>query len=305
MNKYLIIFLLVSAPLFAQTEQKDSSLSLKKRKVILHTSLLGTETTSLVLLNRLWYKEGSDKKFKFFNDNKEWLQIDKVGHAFSNYQLSRVMYPMFQWAGYSKNKSLWYSSLYNIGWFAAIETMDGFGKGYGFSWGDIGANLSGNLFFSAQQYFFNDEIFKIKYSFTPSGFASKRPNLLGANFGEQLFKDYNGQTYWLSFSPFSFFKNEKIKKHNWLCLSLGYGGTGMLSGLSNQTVVLNDKLSIVNYERSREYYLSLDIDLEKLSRKVNKKHSILIAVMKVVNVLKVPMPGVRFSNHNSYFTLYN
>jgi hypothetical protein len=282
-------------------EPNDSSTVFKKRKTILHSSILATEATSIVLLNQLWYKEGTDKKFKFFNDNKEWLQIDKVGHAFSNYQLSKVYYSMFQWAGYSKNKSLLYSSLYNIGWFAAIETMDGFGKGYGFSWGDIGANLSGNLFFSAQEYLFDEQIFKLKYSFSPSGFAKYRPNLLGKNFGEQIIKDYNGQSYWLSFSPFSFFKNEQIKKYNWLCLSLGYGGTGMLSGLPNQTVVLNDKLSIINYERHREYYLSLDIDLEK----IKVKNKLLKSIFKVVNVLKVPLPSLKLSNGKVGWAVYN
>jgi Predicted periplasmic lipoprotein (DUF2279) len=299
--KFIVIFFLCCSHLIGQEITNDSVGIFKKRKTILHTSLIGTEATSLVLLNRLWYKEGSDKKFKFFNDNKEWLQIDKVGHAFSNYQLSKVYYPLFKWAGYSKNKSLLYSSLYNIGWFAAIETMDGFGKGYGFSWGDIGANLSGNLFFSAQEYFFDDQIFKLKYSFSPSGFAQYRPNLLGKNFGEQIIKDYNGQTYWLSFSPFSFFKNEQIKKYSWLCLSLGYGGMGMLSGLPNQTVVLNDQLSIINYERSREYYLSLDIDLEK----IKVKNKLLQSIFRVVNVLKVPLPSLKLSNGRVGWAVYN
>jgi hypothetical protein len=248
----------------------------------------------------LWYKEGSDKQFKFFNDNKEWLQIDKVGHAFSNYQLSKVYYGLFKWTGYNKKKSLLYSSVYNLAWFSSIEVMDGFGKGYGFSWGDIGSNALGNLLFTAQEYFWNEQYFKVKYSFSTSGLAPYRPNLLGKNFGEQLFKDYNGQTYWLSFSPFSFFKNEKTKKYSWLCLSLGYGGTGMISGLANQVVPINHQLSIVNLNRYREYYLSLDIDLEKLP----VKNKILKSIFKVVNVLKVPMPSLGLKNGKSLFTLY-
>ncbi len=48
------------------------------------------------------------------------------------------------------------------------------------------------------------------------------------NWAITLLKDYNGQSYWLSFNVFSFLDIEKIPK--WLYLSLGYGGEGMISG---------------------------------------------------------------------------
>jgi len=36
-------------------------------------------------LYHLWYKDYPLEKFHFFNDNKEWQQMDKVGHSFSCY----------------------------------------------------------------------------------------------------------------------------------------------------------------------------------------------------------------------------
>jgi hypothetical protein len=45
---------------------------------------------------------------------------------------------------------------------------------------------------------------------------------------EQMLKDYNGQTYWLSVNLHSFYKGSKIPK--WLNLAIGYGANGMLTG---------------------------------------------------------------------------
>jgi hypothetical protein len=37
-----------------------------------------------------------------------------------------------------------------------------------------------------------------KFSFHTTQYAQYRPNVLGSSLAEQILKDYNGQTYWLS-----------------------------------------------------------------------------------------------------------
>ena len=44
-------------------------------------------TGTLIALNEIWYKDFPRSKFKTFNDSKEWLQVDKVGHTYSAYRL--------------------------------------------------------------------------------------------------------------------------------------------------------------------------------------------------------------------------
>src|SRR4051812_42271731 len=79
------VFMLVSASISAQTgsfKTTDSTeKSLNKKRI---ACIIGTEATlyagSLIGLNELWYKNYPRSSFHFFNDNKEWLQMDKVGH---------------------------------------------------------------------------------------------------------------------------------------------------------------------------------------------------------------------------------
>src|ERR1700757_2226381 len=40
---------------------------------------------SLVALSQVWYKDYPRTSFHFFNDNGEWLQMDKCGHATTAY----------------------------------------------------------------------------------------------------------------------------------------------------------------------------------------------------------------------------
>jgi hypothetical protein len=67
-----------------------------------------------------------------------------------------------------------------------------------------------------------------KFSFHTTQYAQYRPNVLGSSLAEQMLKDYNGQTYWLSVNLHSFYKGSKIPK--WLNLAIGYGANGMLTG---------------------------------------------------------------------------
>jgi hypothetical protein len=48
-----------------------------------------------------------------------------------------------------------------------------------------------------------------KIFFIPQ-YAQYRPNVLGSSLAEQILKDYNGQTYWLSVNLHSFYKGSKI-----------------------------------------------------------------------------------------------
>jgi hypothetical protein len=59
-----------------------------------------------------------------------------------------------------------------------------------------------------------------KFSFHTTQYQY-RPNVLGSSLAEQMLKDYNGQTYWLSVNLHSFYKGSKIPK--WLNLAIGYG----------------------------------------------------------------------------------
>jgi hypothetical protein len=111
---------------------------------------------------------------------------------------------------------------------------------------------------------------------------------LGSSFSEQILKDYNGQTYWLSVNLHSFAKGSKIPK--WLNLALGYGAEGMITGRTENTTAFLAS----NPQRFRQFYLSLDVDLTKI--KTNSHF--LKTVFSVFNTVKIPAPTIEFVRFN-------
>src|SRR5690606_20640636 len=113
----------------------------------------------------------------------------------------------------------------------AVEVFDGFSQEWGFSWGDMIANASGTGLYIGQELLWNEQRIIPKFSFHQTKFAAKRPETLGSSFQEQILKDYNGQTYWLSFNLHAFTKNDFFPK--WLNVAIGHSATGMLYGNSS------------------------------------------------------------------------
>ncbi len=152
----------------------------------------------------LWYKKFPHSHFHLFNDNHEWLQVDKIGHATSAYNIAIIQHDLMRWCGVSPNASIAIGSVSALGYMSIIEVMDGFSKHWGFSTGDMLANITGTAIFAMQQRFWGQQKISMKFSahFTP--FARYYPAELGNNGPSRIMKDYNGQTYWLSFNIASF-----------------------------------------------------------------------------------------------------
>lgn len=246
----------------------------------------------LVGLNQLWYADYDKSKFHTINDNNEWMQMDKFGHAFSSYQLGRLGAGVLNWSGSSNKDQLIYGSTLGFGFLTMVEIFDGFSKEWGFSWGDILANTTGAGLFVGQELLWNEQRISIKYSFHQTMYALQSPDKLGKNFSEQFLKDYNGQTYWLSANLHSFFKQSKIPK--WLNIAFGYGADGMLMGVKDI-----DNQLLTNNNRYRQFYLSFDVNLEMV--KTNSRF--LKSVFSVFNVIKVPFPTLEFSKNRCVFHL--
>jgi len=252
--------------------------------VITEASVIGL---SLVGLNQLWYADYEKSKLHTLNDNDEWLQMDKFGHVFSSYQVGRAGAELLHWSGVGKKDQLLYGATLGFGFLTVVEVFDGYSKEWGFSWGDMISNAAGTGLYIGQELLWKEQRITLKYSFHQTKYASQRPDKLGEGLLEEILKDYNGQTYWLSANVRSFLKNEKIPK--WLNVAFGYGAEGMLTG-NNET----EDLSFLNSNRKRQYYLSLDIDLSR----IKTDSHFLKSVFSVLNVIKVPFPTLEFNDKN-------
>lgn len=261
----------------------DSLDNKKQNSVVIAESVLAAG--ALVGLNQLWYADYPQSNFHFINDNSEWLQMDKLGHSFSSYHLGRFGAEMLQWSGASKKNQLIYGAGLGFAFLTAVEVLDGYSSEWGASTGDVIANASGTALYISQELLWKEQRITPKFSFHTTQFAAYRPDVLGGSLSEQILKDYNGQTYWLSTNLYSFSKGSKIPK--WLNLAVGYGANGMVSGNTEN----NPQNSIQKVERFRQFYLSFDVDLTK----IETKSHFLKTIFSVFNTIKIPAPTIEYS----------
>jgi hypothetical protein len=228
MSKLVIFcFLLISFSNHSQRFLKQADSLHKNRLLFTSISQASIWTGSFLALQKVWYDDYEKTKFTFFNDANNWMQMDKVGHAYSAYHFSELSAKQFIWSGMSRKKAAIIGASVAFAYQFSIEMLDAYSKNWGFSIPDVISNAFGNLLFLGQELVFKDQPIKFKFSFYQSSFAKYRPEVLGRTFSEQILKDYNGQIYWLTFSPFTFTKHEKWK---FLSLALGYSSHAKLVG---------------------------------------------------------------------------
>ncbi|HNQ12337.1 MAG TPA: DUF2279 domain-containing protein [Bacteroidia bacterium] len=265
-------------------------------------TLLGSAAygASVYGMYTLWYSGFGPEPFHFFNDNDEWLYMDKVGHLYSAYALSSRGIDVMQWTGMDHKKAILIGGLYGYLYQTSIEVFDGFSPDWGFSWGDIVANTIGTSLAMFQELQYGKQKFLVKWSFRETEFAKYRPELLGKNFNQQMFKDYNGQSYWISVPLHELFHSE-TRFPKWLCISGGIGAEGMLGGVGNPEKNEEGE-ELPHFERRQQYYFSLDIDLTAIPT----QSRLLKTVFNLVNVLKVPMPALEYNrtDHFKFHSLY-
>jgi len=284
-NKLVLFFVLL--PLLTQSQPEDSSLQVNRKR--LNTFVIGSAavySVALIGLNELWYKDAGRQSFQFFNDNAEWKQVDKLGHFYSAFYFSYGTSRALQWCNVKPKKSDLIGALVGFGVMLPIEIMDGFSEAYGASAGDIIANAAGAAFFLGQSRLWNDIRVYPKFSFHRTDYAQLRPSVLGSGLPREIFKDYNGQTYWLSFDLDKFFRFPR-----WLNLAIGYGAEGMVYARDDQNLEAGYPLPY------RQYYLSIDFDLRAI-----KSHSkALNTLIFLASMIKLPSPTIEFSSKGTKF----
>jgi uncharacterized protein YfiM (DUF2279 family) len=248
-------------------------------------------------LNAAWYADYPRSGFHFFNDNAEWLQVDKVGHMYSAYIESRASMELWRWTGIERKKRIWIGGLSGAAYQTVIELLDGFSTEWGWSWGDFTANILGSASLISQELAWNDQRIKLKFSFHKNDYGDPALNkradeLYGKTLGQRFIKDYNAQTYWASANLHAFYPTSNLP--TWLSVSVGYGAEGMFGAREN---LATDKDGNITFDRRdikryRQWYLAPDIDFTKI--KTRKKGVKYLFVM--LSAFKFPTPSLEFSN---------
>ncbi|NJO01095.1 MAG: DUF2279 domain-containing protein [Bacteroidia bacterium] len=286
-----------SPPHYSYDNSYDSSytfpgdvpeLRLKRLKLLAWGSGI-SYTASLAGLYALWYQDSMQPRFRFFNDNAEWQQVDKWGHFYSAYHLNRATTQAFRWAGMPTRKAAFWGMVTGIAAMAPIEILDGFSERYGASWGDFLVNAAGSAFFYTQLSLWNDVRIHPKFSFRQTSLAPLRPEVLGQGLREELIKDYNGQTYWLSIDLDKFIAS-KSRILPWFNIAVGYGAANMLYAQNLQ----NREISHLRHYR--QFYLALDPDLSAWPTRKRWLKTLIF----LIDMIHLPAPTLEFNRQRGF-----
>lgn len=297
--RLILLFLLPNISLFAQKPhrfwQNDTTFNASRFYTTSGSVLIGS-LALYTYLGVVWYGELPKGRFHTFNDFPEWKQMDKFGHCLSAYQESRGMITLLKWSGVKRSKVILWGGLTGFLLQSPIEIFDGFSPKWGASWGDLGANALGSGLAITNELLWNEQRLQLKFLFYPSEYAQTYPDKLGRTFGEQLFKDYNGQSYWLSCRVHSFLPEGKLKQiyPRWLNFAVGYGAKGLIGGYGIEPQ------QIIDSREYRRILIGLDIDLAN----VKTKSGFLKALFGAVNTIHIPLPALEFSKHGIRGTFF-
>ena len=340
-KKYLLFLAAVIACMPAKsmpgTETVDSgqdSISHYQRNVALVLSTEGVLVGGIMTsLYKSWYSGSETGGFHLYNDNKEWLQMDKAGHANSCYNLGIVGYEALRLAGWDEKHSIIYGGTLGLAIMSVVEVFDGLSADWGFSWGDMTANLLGTGLFMAQQALWHEQRIALKYSYHNSGcpkynvsnpLTLERDYIMGEDWLDRIYEDYSGITVWMAFDIKSLCMKKDSRFPSWLGLAIGYGAEGMTGEYNNfkpaghvgddgnwgrgweydPVNAPHDLKYMPNDARHRQFFIAPDIDISRIPcRNKTLKH-----VLRVLSAIKIPTRtleyqtgGVGFQWHWLYF----
>ena len=258
-------------------------------------------------LYNTWYRKFPQEGFHLFNDNGEWNNMDKYGHVYSAYFQSLLCYKGAKWVGINEDKSILTGVICGGLFQTTIEIMDAFSSEWGFSIGDVTANVVGLGAFAVQQKYWGEQRIFLKLSSYPQPYpdqfvvgssgtsvslGQRAQNLFGTSFAERFLKDYNAQTYWVSVNIHSFLP-EGNKWPVWLNIAAGIGADNLYGGFDNTWSSAGETFSVDPnaYPRVTQFYLGTDIDLTK----IKTNNQLLKGVFSIFNIFKMPSPAIELN----------
>lgn len=224
--------------------------------------------TSFIGLNELWYSSYKTSAFHEFNDSKEWYQMDKLGHFWTCYHITQTGLNMPAQGTFHKT----INAVSGLMFLSAVEVLDGYSSGWGFSKSDMLANVLGCAVALTTSKFKTTHPMQFKFGYRASPYANQNPNLLGQHILTRILKDYNGQSYWLSYTPDLGFWPQ------WLAISSGYGISGFIHAQPNAN--------------SCKRYIKFSLDINP--KGINCSKSYIKPLKWLLRYVKFPFPAIAF-----------
>lgn len=281
-----LILVFLPGVIFGQSGNDSTSSPVRQKELRIAAITTGAVYgAGLAGLNHLWYRHSERQSFRFFDDNAEWKQVDKLGHFYSSFYLSYGFAKGLRHYGVKPAKADLTAAIIGFAVLVPIEVFDGFSDAYGASVGDLVADGAGSIFYYGQTRLWDEIRIIPRFSYRNSAYADLRPELLGRG-AERIIKDYNGQTYWLSVDMDKFFRFPK-----WLNIGVGYGANGMVYARDWQH---EPKGFARPY---RQYYLGIDLDPGAIRTRSKAVKTLLF----IAGMIRIPAPALEFSQNKLQF----
>ena len=210
-----------------------------------NTLIAGTGATLVAAYgSSKWWQDGFGGGFKttnegWFGSDTDFGGADKIGHVYSNYAGVRLLTPIFESAGNSRDVSVSLAAWSTLGIYTAVEVVDGFSRRWKFSPQDAIANATGAVLGVVLEIHPElDAIFDFRVDYRRSPDAS--------NFDP--FGDYSGQKYLFVIKADGFAPLRENRFLRYLEVAAGYGTRGYDTG----------------GERHRDAYFGLSLNLARL-----------------------------------------
>lgn len=266
---YILFLLVISFDLGAQVIKDTTNQPDFKPSRFIAVSGTGAAfyAGTLASLYTVWYQDKNWEGFHLKNDNADWKQIDKYGHTYTCYAFGKMGMQSLRWAGVKDKKAIVYGGSFGFLFMTSVELLDGHYSEWGFSTGDMLANAAGSVLLIGQELAFKKQVVTMKFSYHHTELAELRPGVLGEGFFDRLVQDYNGQAFWASTNIRSIVPRAEWLP-SWLNVAPGYSAYGMLSS-QERTLYGENFTPLPNDNHYRQYFLSLDVDFDKI--KTNSK----------------------------------
>lgn len=155
--------------------------------------IIGTSTVNWYLTHKPTFASDNFNMFDrgWFGRNTYAGGHDKIGHFTSNYIFQYAFTGMFEnWAGYSRETSIWTGALITFIGFNMIEFFDSF-TDFGWEYGDSIMNVLGQAMAIFSQYTNLDQFIQLRLAWVPSPMYLREEKVKYYEFLE----DYNGQRF--------------------------------------------------------------------------------------------------------------
>ena len=263
--------LLICTLIASTTAHAQDTSDVKPARISLLAGVtLGTVIPVHIYQQNAWW-QGPRGPFRFENDWVYALNVDKLGHMYAGYVLSRTFCSMLRWSGFSEHASTFWGSALGLSYQMYVEVEDGFHRVYGFSPGDAFFNIIGATVPLAQWTFPVLRNFSLKYSYWPStGYR----NELRAGQAKAFLDDYQGTEVWLGMDP-HFLMGDGLRRAvpSWLGVAFGVCARDLDESGGGRRVET----------------LALDINLSR----IETESEFLRAVFTLLDYIHFPMPGMR------------